>query len=332
MIDESPKRFDRIIAILIQLQSCRIVKARELADRFQVSLRTIYRDMQSLEDAGVPILAEAGQGYSIMEGYRLPPVMFTREEAASFVAAEKIMQQMTDKSLGAYFSSAMFKIKSVLHSRDKEWINSIQSQILVRRGQELFNENVPNALEIIMESIAEQKQVDLTYSAFEAAGPVRRIIEPVGLFHEFDYWYILGYCHLRKDYRQFRTDRIIKIERTGQFFINTHASLQELRNKDSRQEEKMLIKILVDKRIARHIQSSKKYYGFTEETDLGDQIAMTFLTCEFDEGFPRWFMMFGDSAEIIEPASMKERVHELAMRTLERQHLWPVPESRRLDS
>ncbi len=89
--DESPKKFDRVVAILTQLQSKRIVKAQELADRFGVSLRTIYRDIKTLESSGVPISSEAGVGYSIMEGYKLPPVMFTREEAVSFVAAEKLM-------------------------------------------------------------------------------------------------------------------------------------------------------------------------------------------------------------------------------------------------
>ena len=100
-MDETPKRFDRIVAILIQLQSKKIVKAHELAERFKVSLRTIYRDIRTLEASGVPIYSEAGIGYSLMEGYRLPPVMFTREEASSFIAAEKLMQKFTDKEIGS---------------------------------------------------------------------------------------------------------------------------------------------------------------------------------------------------------------------------------------
>ncbi|MCB0435990.1 MAG: HTH domain-containing protein, partial [Mangrovimonas sp.] len=135
---DTVKRFDRIVAILVQLQSKRIVKAQELADRFEVSLRTIYRDVRTLEASGVPIVSEAGIGYSIMEGYRLPPVMFTKEEAGSFVAAEKLMQQFVDKSLGAYHESAMFKIKSVLRGREKDWISALETQILVDPSQELF--------------------------------------------------------------------------------------------------------------------------------------------------------------------------------------------------
>src|SRR3982751_2466850 len=106
MSNEVKNRFDRIVAILTQLQSSRVMKAQDLAERFQVSLRTIYRDIRSLEEAGVPVSGEAGVGYTLMEGYRLPPVMFTQEEAASFVAADKLMQKFTDNKVAASYGAA----------------------------------------------------------------------------------------------------------------------------------------------------------------------------------------------------------------------------------
>lgn len=316
MIDDSPKRFDRIVAILIQLQSSRMVKAQELADRFQVSLRTIYRDIRSLEGSGVPILSEAGVGYSIMEGYRLPPVMFTREEAASFVAAEKLMEQMTDKSLGSYFSSAMFKIKSVMRNKDKDWISALESQIVVQSSQVLFNSNVPDALEIIMESIAEQKQMILWYQALEATEPGQRTIEPVGLFHENNFWYVLGFCHLRQDYRQFRADRIAQIRRTAVPYLSVHGSLEEFRNKEMICDDKIQVKLLVDKKVVKFLQGSLKYQGFLGQVDRGDQVEMTFMVNGTNEGFPRWYLMFGDYAEILEPEHMKYRIYELAKKVM----------------
>ncbi|WP_316751619.1 YafY family protein [Pedobacter gandavensis] len=326
MIDESPKRFDRIVAILIQLQSSRIVKAQELADRFQVSLRTIYRDIRSLESSGVPIVSEAGSGYSIMEGYRLPPVMFTREEAGSFVAAEKLMQQMTDKTLGAYFSSAMFKVKSVLRNKDKDWISALESQILVNPSQVLFNKNVPDALEVIMESIAEQKQLILWYQAVEADQASQRTIESVGLFHENNFWYVLGYCHLRQDYRQFRTDRIAQIRRTAEPYLKAHGALEEYRNMGCHVEEKICVRILIDRKTAKYLQSSRKNYGFVEEKIMGAQVEMTFMINRTDQGFARWYLMFGDVAEILEPEYMKLRVHELAKKVMANLE---IPESSR---
>ena len=254
---DSIRRFDRIVAILIQLQSKRIVKAQDMADRFQVSLRTVYRDIRTLEAAGVPISSEAGTGYSIMEGYRLPPVMFTREEAGSFVAAEKLMQKFTDKSLGAYHDAAMFKIKSVLRGREKDWVEALETQVAMDPGIELFNENIPNALEILFESIAEKRQVKLRYLSVEGEKPLERQVEPVGLFHENNFWYLMAYCHLRQDYRQFRTDRMHAITRTALDFSRAHGTLEEYRNP---QEERPAtrVRILVDKRIARYLAGSRK--------------------------------------------------------------------------
>src|SRR6195952_2114515 len=103
-------RINRVSAILIQLQSRRVVKASDIAARFNISLRTVYRDVKTLEEAGVPIIGEAGVGYSIMDGYRLPPVMFTKEEATAFLTAEKFVEQLTDNETSAYYQSAMYKV------------------------------------------------------------------------------------------------------------------------------------------------------------------------------------------------------------------------------
>lgn len=316
---ESPKRFDRIVAILIQLQSKKTVKAQEMAERFQVSLRTIYRDIRSLEAAGIPLYGEAGTGYSIMEGYRLPPVMFTRKEAGSFVAAEKLMQQFTDKNLGQYFESAMFKVKSVLRGSEKDWVAALDSQISIRSAQKAFNENIPNALEILFESLAEKKQVVLNYQSLQRNQPVTRDIEPVGLFHENQRWYIMGYCHLRKDYRQFRIDRIQHISRSEKSFTREHGTVEELRKKGEH-VKKTMVKLLVDKKVAKYLEYDRHYYGFISEEEKGGHMEMTFKVPEsaLQEGFPRWFLMFGDYSEILEPKALKIRVKEILSKTTQK--------------
>ena len=306
---DTVKRFDRIVAILIQLQSKRIVKAQELSDRFEVSLRTIYRDIRTLEAAGVPIVSEAGIGYSIMEGYRLPPVMFTREEAGSFVAAEKLMQKFTDKSLGAYHEAAMMKLKSVLRGAEKDWVEALESQVSITPSQEIFNDKVPNALEVLFESIAEKTQVFLTYESIESDGPVQRQIEPVGLFNENNFWYVFGYCHLRQAYRQFRTDRIHDIHSTPESFILKHAPIEELRRVPNSQKTKVVIR--VDKKVAKFLQGSRKSYGFITEEKFQNEVELTFMVDDLHNHFARWYLMFGDYARILEPEHLRTRVSQL---------------------
>jgi predicted DNA-binding transcriptional regulator YafY len=311
MLDESPKRFDRIIAILIQLQSKRIVKAQELAERFEVSLRTIYRDIRTLEASGVPIYGEAGIGYSLVDGYRLPPIMFTREEAGSFIAAEKLMQKFIDKELGQHYQSAMFKLKSVLQNSDKDWVSSIESKVLVQPSSgNLFNENVPNAMAILFKSIADKTQVVLNYQALEAETASERMIEPVGIFHDNQNWYMLGFCHLRNDYRQFRADRIEGIQKTEIPFTKEHDPLETFLDKE---KEKLTqkVRLLVDRKISRYLSNDKRHYGFVSEKSIGELVEMTFLVRDLENGIARWFLMFADYATILEPEALKTRVLEL---------------------
>ncbi|MDX6191562.1 YafY family protein [Flavobacterium sp. Fl-318] len=311
MLDETPKRFDRIVAILIQLQSKKNVKAQELADRFDCSLRTIYRDIRTLEASGVPIYSEAGVGYALMDGYRLPPVMFTREEVSSFIAAEKLMQKFTDPSLGSHYASAMYKLKSVLRSTDKDWLSNIESKILMQTAQPLFNDNSPNTLAPLFESIAEKKQILLSYKTVESEEASDRNIEPVGIFHENNNWYFLGYCHLRKDYRQFRTDRIQGIKKTELKFTIEHGPLETYLTKKEHSNTTTKVRILVSKKVVGHLRHEQKYHGYVSEKEVDGQIEMTFMSRDIKNGFARWFLMFGDYAKILEPELLKTTLLEL---------------------
>lgn len=311
MLDESPKRFDRVIAILIQLQSKRIVKAQELAERFEVSLRTIYRDIRTLESSGVPIYGEAGIGYSLVDGYRLPPVMFTREEASSFIAAEKLMQKFIDRELGQHYQSAMFKLKSVLQNSDKDWVSNMENKVLIQPSMgNLFNENVPDALSILFKSVADKTQVIMNYEAIEADAASERTIEPVGVFHDHNNWYVVGFCHLRNDYRQFRADRIEGIKKTQIPFTKEHDSLENYLTKEE-EHTKTKVRILVDRKISKYLSSEKKYHGFVSQKKVGDSVEMTFLSRDWENGFARWFLMYADYATIIEPQHLKARISEL---------------------
>ncbi|TLV03009.1 helix-turn-helix transcriptional regulator [Dyadobacter luticola] len=303
-------RFDRITAILIQLQSRKIVKAQDLAERFEISLRTVYRDINSLAEAGVPIVGEAGVGYSIMDGYRLPPVMFTREEARTFITAEKLMEKFTDISTQSHYQSAMFKIKAVLKSNEKSMVENLENHIEIRHNNQLFHKSNSNTLDTLLKSISEKKIAKIYYAAMNADDPMERVIEPVGVYHENNYWYTVAYCYLRNDYRNFRSDRVLRCELTEEPFKQKHAPLKDFMHNPWGPETVRLIRIKIEKRTSRYIREQRNTYGFVSEINKGDFVEMSFLSPSL-EWFARWYLMIAPSAYILEPESLKTVVRNL---------------------
>lgn len=283
-------RFDRITAILIQLQSKKVVTAQDLAARFGISLRTVYRDMRSLEEAGVPLYGEAGLGYSLVEGYRLPPVMFTPDEAVAFITAAKLMGKFSDSALQNHFNSAMFKVKAVLRGSEKDLIENLEEQIEVKeKGHK--GTSPGNTLDVLLKAIADKKAVKLVYRAFGREDNSERLLEPIGIFHEHDNWHTVGYCHLRNTYRQFRIDRIISIKLTDepQQERATLKEFQQLRQ-DTATFKLQKAVIRVDKSIAMYLQERRYYYGFVSEVVIDNHVEMTFLSQSVDEGLARWYL------------------------------------------
>lgn len=301
-------RIDRVTAILIQLQSKKIVKAQEIADRFSISLRTVYRDIKALEESGVPLAGEAGVGYSIMEGYRLPPVMFTREEAIAFLTAEKMIEKLTDPSSVEQYQSAMFKIKSVLRYAEKDLLDDMSSYIEVVENPYLpATENKPIHLQTILKSIAAKEVLDIGYFANHTQQYSNRDVEPVGIFYQGSYWYMIAYCRLRKDYRNFRTDRISYINLTENYYDKHHPALKSFLEKMNIEKEMFTIIVQVDKTVLKYFGDQKFYNGFVSQKEVGDKIEMTFVTASL-QGFTKFYLLFGEYADIISPAELKELV------------------------
>ncbi|MGN6637369.1 MAG: helix-turn-helix transcriptional regulator [Mucilaginibacter sp.] len=305
-------RIDRISAILIQLQSRRVVKASDIADRFGISLRTVYRDVKTLEEAGIPLIGEAGVGYSIMDGYRLPPVMFTREEATAFLTAEKLMEKLTDPSSDENYKSAMYKIRSVLRMAEKDFLENIDGHIEVLKSRRLSGQSLDlNPLQIILKGIGERTVLSIHYFAMHNQQKSERCIEPVGVFYQDNYWHLIAWCRLREDYRDFRLDRISNISLTSERFRTQHPNLNEYISRSARERNLQEVVVKVEKRITPYLNEQKYYNGFVSEKEVDEMVEMTFLT-EYIEGFVRWLMMYGDMAIIIKPENLKQKVRELS--------------------
>jgi len=233
MAEDKP-RLARLAAIMTQLQSKRIITARDIAEKHNISIRTVYRDIRTLEKSGIPIFTEEGKGYSIMEGYSLPPIMFSEQEANALITAEQIISRNKDKSLVDHYKSAVEKIKSVLNMNQKDKTELLSERLYVRTNLE--SEKTSEILIQLQSAITHFKIVELDYLSLSNKQTQRKV-EPFALLHTQDNWVMIAFCRLRKDFRAFRLDCIQKVKITDEIFEAHKMTLQEYYDERKKQWE-----------------------------------------------------------------------------------------------
>jgi predicted DNA-binding transcriptional regulator YafY len=224
MLDNDTKRLSRLTAILTQLQTKRIMTSTYLADKFGVSVRTIYRDIRALEQSGVPIVVEEGKGYTLMDGYRIPPVMFTENQANALILAEQLVLKNKDASFVKDYLEAIDKIKAVLGYSIKDKANLLAQR--TRFDQNTNSEKSSNNLSQFQFAITNFCVVKIEYSN-ENTETSSRSIEPFALLSTQENWLLVAWCRLRKEFRYFRLDRIQKMEMQNENFEPHKLTLQE---------------------------------------------------------------------------------------------------------
>src|SRR5438094_10316577 len=168
-------RVDRLMAMVVHLQGRRLVRAEDIAAQFEISVRTVYRDLAALGEAGIPIMAEAGVGYSLVKGYHLPPVMFTAEEASALFIGGKLVEQLTDASLRKQMESALLKIRSVLPRDRQDYLDRLErSTAVVTRGLTPIPRLSGESLIPIQRALAERRVLALDYQGFQRRELTRR--------------------------------------------------------------------------------------------------------------------------------------------------------------
>jgi predicted DNA-binding transcriptional regulator YafY len=218
-------RIDRLFGILTFLQSRKFVTGEKIAEKFGISVRSVYRDIKALNEQGIPVSFEPHRGYFIVDGYFLQPVSFSTEEANALLLMESVVSAFADKSIHHNYSSALTKIKSVLRSSQKDSVErlaaNIRLQVPVCFVQPL------DYLARIQQALTSRKILEIGYTNKQEEVSVRKL-EPIGLvFYAFS-WHLIGWCHNKKDYRDFRVSRILKLQCTDQdFTIARHMPLND---------------------------------------------------------------------------------------------------------
>ncbi|MBB5634382.1 putative DNA-binding transcriptional regulator YafY [Pedobacter cryoconitis] len=313
---ENIKKFERIVHLFFLLQSRAVLTIEELVEKFEVTKRTIYRDLNILERAGVPIVHSPGAGYSIVDSFRLPPARFTEGEVLSVMIAEKIMRNHETESVRRNFGQVLTKIKSAFHSHQKNEILHLQDKLLIKEKFDA-KDYVPNIMDALLKSSVDKKLTRILYQNAQGDKPNLRTVEPIGVFNENGNWYLLAYCHSRSDYRNFRLDRIQKLDVLEKYFEKDHPSINEL-NALYHSQYFTEITVSIDKKYAHFLSAERNNFGYVKETINGETVLMYFNCKSHPTSFVRWFLRFIDVGEIVEPVYLKEELFVILKAGMER--------------
>jgi len=201
------RRADRLFRLVAELRGRRLaVTAQDLADALEVSSRTIYRDIADLAASGVPISGAAGVGYVLAAEYDLPPVMFTLTEVQALLVGNRMVRAFTDPELAKAASSAEVKLRAILGDEAKRFVDRQPYRVpVVGEGAELRQTHGQ-----LRKAIEARQKLRLRYQ--DGTGKIsQRIVWPFGIIGWQGRWTLLAWCELRRDYRQFRQDRIAEL-------------------------------------------------------------------------------------------------------------------------
>jgi predicted DNA-binding transcriptional regulator YafY len=304
-------RTDRLVSLVMLLQSRRVITAAEMAAHFEITERTVYRDIAALGEGGVPIVGEPGVGYSLMRGYQLPPVMFTSEEAAALVTSGMLAEQMTDQSVRGPTRTALAKLTAILPADQQNRVHRLRDAMAVQ-NQKPASGVVP--LSRIQAATADRQLLWLRYNGATRGQATERDVEPLGLVYYLQQWHLIAWCRLRDEVRDFRLDRIARCEllpehlpKRADFHLQTYLSRQCFEANASA----VVIKVHPSL-----VESVQRNWGSTAINLGADEEWVCFqLQTSSLEYMARWLIGLGNQVVVLEPAALVKQVIETAEAT-----------------
>ena len=314
-------RTDRLLSLIVELQAKKWQRAEDLAETFEVSKRTIYRDMMALMESGVPVISSPGQGYALDEGYFLPPLSFNADESIVLLLGTDFMQQTFDAQYQSAAHSATSKIRAVLSQRLRDEVDDLQTSMRFIAVNPLDATTRPETLQQLRRAIIQHRTVRLDYhtrfttNQDVAGSKTTRDVDPYALVHLDNAWYVSGYCHLRHDTRNFRLDRIDRLQVLSTSFTrpdNFHLGPKPPSEKD------VTARVLFKPDVARWVQEDPFFYVINMETQA-DGLLVT-LRVRQESDLMQWLLGWGSNVRVLEPASLQQRLAaELATTLLQYQ-------------
>jgi predicted DNA-binding transcriptional regulator YafY len=318
-------RTDRLLAIILELQGKGRQRAEDLAETFETSKRTIYRDVQALGEAGVPIVSVPGLGYSLIKGYFLPPLSFTADEATMLLLGSDLMAQSFDAQYRSAALAASRKIEGVLPEKLRDEVRYLQDNIRFVATGAMEQPAETEKLLQLRRAILQRSTIRFRYFTRHpsptaevegrpgASAENTREADPYGLVHFFNAWHVIAYCHMRKGMRNFRLDRIedlVLLPETFQRLENF-----KMDGSQSAHRRSLLVRALFDGEVARWVRESRSYY-ITSEEETPEGLLIT-LQAHQESEVLQWLLSWGSHVRVLEPESLRQRIAEEAQRMLQ---------------
>ncbi len=302
-------RTDRLLALIVELQAKHWQRAEDLAATFEISKRTVYRDMLALMESGVPVISSPGQGYALDEGYFLPPLSFTTDESIVLLLGTDFMQQTFDAQYQSAARSATSKIRAVLSQRLRDEVDDLQTSMRFIAVNPLESTTHPETLQQVRRAIIQHRTIRMEYHTRStgnqdvAGSKTTRDVDPYALVHLDNAWYLAGYCHLRYDTRNFRLDRIDALQILPKTF--TRPENFRVGPKPSTENE-ITARVLFNPAVARWVQEDSFFYVKAMENQP-DGLLVT-LRVRQEADLVQWLLGWGSNVRVLEPASLQQRL------------------------
>lgn len=301
-------RIDRLFAILLQLQTRERLRAEDLAATFGISKRTVYRDMAALLEMGVPVVSLPGEGYELMPGYFLPPLVLTADEAAAALLGTQMLIHQANGRLIPAAEQAKTKIAHALPARTRREVDHLTAVIQFYGETEAFDLDDERLIRL-QQAALEGRVVHLRYFGQAREDLTERDVEPETLVFARGAWYLSGYCRLRQAARTFRLDRIESYRVLPETFVPRGVE---------RVERPAIAVCIRFTPVAARWARERQHYGFIGETaaGVGDDVIMSYEVRDLREIVP-WLLGWGSAAEALEPEELRRRIAAEARKMLE---------------
>ncbi|OFG64053.1 helix-turn-helix transcriptional regulator [Listeria monocytogenes] len=296
-------KVDRLMSIVLILLDKERISAQELADRFEVSLRTIYRDIDAIDLAGVPIRSTpgVGGGFEIMSNYKMDSKVFSTADLSAILMG---LSSLSNMVRGDELINALAKIKSFIPADRTKEIELKANQIYIDLSQWTGNNNIQPHVEIIKVALQENKLLTFEYIAHQGNKTVR-IVEPYQLVMKSSHWYLYGYCQNRNDFRLFRLSRMSGLKILEDTFTLRDFRKPQLEMEDIVAVMQIEIKIRIHQSITDRVLDYCSYENFYPDGEEHYIVSFPFIENEYHYDI---LLSFGDKCECLEPLHIREKM------------------------